>query len=83
MSKDNRTYCQSLLEVIDVDIDHTPTVMIDLLRFHLYDSAAQHREFRVWVAKLGNPVLRVVLSCGSKVPTKDLAVELLGWADVN
>ena len=83
-SKENRTYCQRLFDVVDVVIDHPPAALtLDLVRLLLYNPAAQHGEFLVWEAEHGDFLGRVFFSRGFKVPTKDLGVELLGWADVN
>lgn len=83
-SKEKRTYCQRLFDAVDVVIDHPSAALtLDLVRILLHDPAAQHGEFRVWVAEHGNFLGRVFFSRGFKVPTKDLGVELLGWADVN
>lgn len=83
-SKENRTYCQRVFDAVDIVIDDPPAALtLDLVRLFLHDSATQHGEFRIRVAEQGNSLGRVFFSRGFKVPTKDLGVELLGWADVN
>lgn len=79
--KQNKAYRQCLFNAVDVKIDYEPT--LDLVWLLLHDTATELGEFRVWVGEHGKLVLRVVIGCGLKVPIEDLAVEALGWADVN